>query len=238
MGQQEAFADACTQLGLRVAHLPCLAIEPLHNEQLSSELLEQIDSVLFTSKNAVIHAHQIYPLPWPGTTINAIGPATTRALEALTQTVQLTPNPPYSSESFLQQLASLPPQKLVIIKGYGGRTLIADHLTKLGWSVRGIDVYQRSLPNISPTVTAQLFQTLAPNLISITSNEALQNLKILAGNQWESLRLLPLIVNSQRSAKLAKSMGFKLPVLVANSAGDEGQLEQIKKWISDRSQSP
>lgn len=234
MGQQVAFANACAQLGLRVAHLPCLTIRPLPNEQLRAELLQQTDSVLFTSKNAVMHAHRICPLPWPGTNVNAIGPATMQALASLAQAVQLTPKPPYTSESFLQQLAGLPPQKLWIIKGYGGRTLIADHLSKLGWCIKEVDVYERSLPDISTTVASTLIQSYPPDLISITSNETLQNLKLLVPDHWDSLCLLPLIVNSERSATLAETMGFKLPAMVAHSAGDEGQFEQVKHWLADR----
>jgi uroporphyrinogen-III synthase len=234
MGQQQTFAASCRMLGFRVAHLPCLAIEPLFDDQLSAELVNQTDSVLFTSKNAVLHAHHTYPLPWPGTVVNAIGPATTAALVALNQSVKLTPKSPYTSESYLQQLESLPPQKLLIVKGLGGRTLIADHLRKLGWAVQGLDVYQRCLPAISPESVAELMQNSAPEIISITSNEALQNLKILAVNHWDTLSKLPIVVNSERTATLAQSMGFEQLALVARSAGDEGQLEQVKLWLSKR----
>ena len=234
MGQQQAFSASCAKLGLGVAHLPCLAIEPLVEHQLSDQLLAQNDSVLFTSKNAVLHAHRCWPLPWPGTTVNSIGPATTAALAALNQSVELTATPPYTSESYLQQLESLPPQKLLIIKGLGGRTLIATRLRELGWSVQGTDVYQRSLPAISPESVTKLMQNSAPDIISITSSEALQNLQTLAHNHWNELCKLPLIVNSERTATQAQSMGFEQPAMIAVSAGDEGQLEQVKCWLSKR----
>lgn len=234
VGQHQAFTASCSELGLRVAHLPCLAIEPLRSNQLSTQLLAQMDGVLFTSRNAVVHAHQQCPLPWSGSWVNAIGPATTAALAALNQPVKLTPSPPFTSESYLQQLASLPPQKLLIIKGTGGRTLIADRLSELGWCVQGLDVYQRRLPSISPDSVTRLIQDSAPELISITSNEALQNLKILAHDHWGALSKLPIIVNSKRTAVLAQSMGFEQAAWVAKSAGDEGQIEQVKLWISNQ----
>lgn len=234
LGQHQAFAASCSELGLRVTHLPCLTIEPLWNDQLFVELLEQTDGVLFTSRNAVVHAHKQWPLPWPGSWVNAIGPATTAALAALKQAVTLTPIPPFTSESYLQQLASLPPQKLLIIKGSGGRTVIADHLSDLGWRVQGLDVYQRCLPKISRESVTRLIQGSAPQLISITSNEALQNLKILAHNHWDTLSKLPIIVNSERTATLAQTMGFEQAALIAKSAGDEGQIDQVKLWISNQ----
>ena len=232
LGQHEAFAERCLALGLQVVHLPCLAIEPLGSNELTVEMVDQADSVLFTSKNAVLHAHLNRPLPWPDTIVNAIGPATCAALAALNQPVQLTPLSPFTSESYLQQLQSLPPQKLLIIKGSGGRTVIADQLGELGWKVSAIDVYRRTLPAIGPEQVTELFHNAAPDLISITSNEALQNLHTLTRSHWDTLRTLPLIVNSQRCAVLAKSMGFEQSVLLATSAGDEGQIEQVKRWIS------
>lgn len=110
--------------------------------------------------------------------------------------------------------------------------MIADRLSALGWRVQGVDVYQRCLPLISRENVATLFQDSAPELISTTSNEALENLKILAHEHWDMLIRLPIIVNSERTATLAQSMGFKQPALVAKSAGDEGQLEQVKWWMS------
>lgn len=234
MGQQEAFAASCQKLGLRVAHLPCLAIKPLLDAPLSEESINQSDSVLFTSKNAVNHAHRCLPFPWPGTAVSAIGPATAAALAALHQPISLTAKPPFTSESYLQQLEAQRAQKLLIIKGSGGRTLIAERLSELGWSVESIDVYQRYLPAMTPTNVSDLLQDSEPNLVSITSNESLQNLKTLANEHWSSLIKLPLIVNSERTATLAKSMGFELPALVATSAGDQGQLEQVRLWLSTR----
>lgn len=232
LGQQQAFSSGCSALGLRVAHLPCLAIEPLCNVQLTAKTIESADSVLFTSKNAVTHAHRQWPLPWPGISVNAIGPATAIALATLNQPVSLTPAPPFTSESYLHQLASLPPQKLLVIKGSGGRNLIAERLTTLGWQVQGVAVYRRCLPMISPASVTKLLHDSAPRLISSTSDEALQNLEILAHHHWPTLLRLPLVVNSVRTAVLAQSMGFEQPPLVAQNAGDEGQLAQVKIWLS------
>jgi len=234
MGQQQAFAESCARLGLRVSHLASLIIEPLFHDELSADFIEQFDSVLFTSKNAVSNAHRLFPMPWSGIEANAIGPATSAALAELDQTTNLTPKPPFTSESHLRQLVDLPAQKLLIVKGAGGRTLISDILSELGWTVTGVDVYKRSLPIMTEESINELIQDPAPDLISITSNEALQNLEILAKEHWDTLRKLPLVVNSKRSATLAQSMGFELPALVAGSAGDEGQLEQIKLWMSKR----
>jgi len=234
MGQQQAFATCCADLGLEVSHLPCLSIETVPNQGLSLKMLNEYNGVFFTSKNAVSHAHRLCPLPWLGVSVSAIGPATSAALAALNQAVELTAKPPFTSESYLHQMDGLLAQKLLIIKGSGGRTLIADRLREIGWHVQTIDVYRRALPVISAAHVAERIQCPTPDIISINSNETLQNLRILAANQWDTLCELPLIVNSERTAELAMSMGFKLPALVASKAGDEGQLEQLKRWMANR----
>ena len=232
VGQHVAFAAHCSTLGLNVAHLPCLHIEPVINEHLSTGLINNTGSVLFTSKNAVINAHKQCPLPWSNTLVHAIGPATSAALSALNQPVQWLPKAPYNSESYLQEAEKLPPQKLVIIKGIGGRSLVSEQLTTLGWQVQSVEVYRRSIPVVEPQYIAEIMRHSTPDFISITSDEALQNLKVLTHDYWDRLRSLPLIVNSERCATLAKTMGFTQPVLVATSAGDEGQIAQIKLLLS------
>lgn len=234
LGQQKEITARCEKLGLQVVHLPCLTIEPLTNKRPHAELFKHCDAVLFTSKNAVIYAHMQWPLPWPGTRVHAIGPATTAALIAMGQPVELTPGPPFNSESYLHKLEALQPQRLLIIKGAGGRNLIASRLPRLGWTVQCLDVYQRRLPAICPKTVETLIRESPPDIISSTSNEALINLQALTRNHWQKMSKLPLIVNSERAATLAKSMGFEQPAMVASRAGDDGQLEQVKRWVRQR----
>ncbi len=233
-GQHEKLASLCESLGLTVKHLPCIAIAPLPDVASLRLQLHGADSILFTSRNAVLHAHAQIPLPWSGKKIHAIGPATAATLMEFSQPVNLEPAPPFNSESYLVQLRAFEPQQLLIIKGSGGRNLIEPQLQALNWQVQTVDVYQRNLPIVDKTDLKAIFSDAIPDIVSVTSDESLRNLKTLALPYWEHLENLPLIVNSERCSALARSLGFTQRPRVARVAGDVGQLEQLEHWLKSR----
>lgn len=234
-GQQLAFADGCRALGYTIALLPCLQILPcrVDQDQLDT-LLATHNTALFTSVNAVKLAHEQRPLPWPDHQVHAIGGATAKALEHLQQPVTLVPQAPFTSESYLEQLAHQPSGSLLIIKGCGGRDLIQSRLTARGWHVGSIAVYERVLPNIDSQTIDTLFVNCVPDIISVTSNETLTNLCKLCSSYKDTLTSIPLIANSQRCAQLASELGFRHTTLVANPAGDQGQLACLAHWKKTR----
>ena len=230
-GQHQPFVEQLQALGLSVSHLPCLEIEPLLDSQLDSDPVGNFDSVLFTSVNAVRQAHRQRPLPWPGLAVYAIGSATAASLEGLGQALAILPDSPYDSESFLHQIGARTPGRMLLVKGCGGRGLLGPGLQKLGWQVGSAEVYRRRLPDISAEQVTQLLQQQMPDLISITSNESLQNMVTLTAEHLHRLRELPLVVNSTRAADLARELGFSQPALIAIPPGDQGQLACIRQWL-------
>lgn len=229
-GQHQPFIDKLQALGFSVSHLPCLQIEPRQDDRLSTDPAELVDSVLFTSSNAVRQAHRQRPLPWPGLAVYAIGAATASALQHAGQALAIEPLSPFNSESFLAQISTRVPGRLLLVKGCGGRGLLEPELQNLGWQVSCAEVYRRRLPEIPAHEITQLLQP-PPDLISITSNECLQNLTVLAADHLPGLRTLPLVVNSARAAELAHTLGFSRAALVATPPGDEGQLQCISHWL-------
>ena len=230
-GQHESLVAGCKSLGFNVRHLPCLTITPNDNTSELQQKIRLADIILFTSRNAVIHAHKQLPLPWVKKTVHAIGATTAGTLSQLEQDTEFDPAPPFNSESYLHQISSKPPQKLLIVKGAGGRDLIASELNSKGWEVQTVDVYRRNLPDFSPEDISNAFRTPYPQIISITSNETLENLVTMAKDHWDLIKDLPLVVNSLRCQELANSLGFTQQALVANQAGDEGQLELFRQWL-------
>ena len=230
-GQHQSLVAACESLGFNTRHLPCLTITPNDNTSELEHKCRLADVILFTSRNAVIHAHKQLPLPWLNKSVHAIGSSTARSLSEFKQTIEFDPEPPFNSEAYLHQLSSKPAQKILIVKGTGGRDLIASTLTSKGWEVETVDVYRRSLPVLSPEEISSAFRTPSPQIISITSNETLENLVTMAKDHWDLIKDLPLVVNSQRCQDLANSLGFTQQALVANQAGDEGQLELFRQWL-------
>ncbi|MBX2825134.1 MAG: uroporphyrinogen-III synthase [Gammaproteobacteria bacterium] len=241
--QQSAFISLLEQEGAQTTSLPCLAIVPLETDSASRVKLQKVhetDAVIFISTNAVQFAHTILPMPWSPRPqrILAIGPTTATALAERGMTVSVTPEPPYNSESLL----SLPPvvdwlhrkqlQTISLIKGQGGRPFLRNSLRKHGITIDSIDVYRRMRPDIPDATLTRVFLNSPPDIVTITSDEALTNLADLAGPRHQATLLkLPLVVNSERSAALAHQLGFQSQILVAPVPGDTGQLAAIKQWI-------
>ncbi len=233
-GQHTTLVEACEKLGLKVSHVACLRIEPIDEKTLLDKSVAHTDIILFTSQNAVFNAHKQRPLPWPGVQVHAIGTATARLLSTLGQTLSLLPSPPYNSESYVQQLESLQPQRLTIIKGVDGRSHIAEQLQHIGWSVSSVDVYCRALPSESATSLLRIFEHDPPDIISIGSNETLLNLMLLTKPHINTVLEIPLIVNSERCSELARSIGFLQPSRISVPAGDQGQLSALADWLLTR----
>jgi uroporphyrinogen-III synthase len=231
-GQHQRFHERLQQLGFTISHLPCLVIEPLVCRLLQTDPGRRFDTVLFTSANAVRLAHAQRAFPWPEINIHAIGSATARELEEHGQTLALQPVAPFNSESYLLQMNQVQPERLLIVKGEGGRTMISEKLQERGWEVSHADVYRRRLPVVEHAKIARLFSKPVPDIVSVTSNEALENLVTLAGEYRPALLRLPLVLNSERAAALARQLGFASDTLVANPPGDDGQLQTLRHWMT------
>ncbi|MGO2391436.1 MAG: uroporphyrinogen-III synthase [Halomonas sp.] len=101
----------------------------------------------------------------------------------------------------LQQLAH---QRILLVAGEGGRTLLAETLTARGAKVSRIAVYRRTLQPLAPALQAYLFSGNYRALI-VTSSELLEHLA-----KWcnQAAFNQPLIVSSRRLATLAGILGF------------------------------
>lgn len=238
LGQQASIVNLLNSTGAVVKSLPCLQISPIANADTVRKQLQATqttDVVIFTSTNAVQYAHSLLPMPWTDNPrlLLATGPATAEQLSYYEMSVVEKPQKPFNSEALLNlhilQQKSL--QKVAIVKGEGGREHLAKTLSKRGITVDLISVYKRLCPEYSRATIDTLFLNSPPDIVTITSNEALKNLVTIAGNTHQTLLLkLPLIVNSERCASLAKKLGFQSQVIVASLPGDHGQLEAVKQW--------
>lgn len=234
--QAEGFAQLCTQIGFEVALMPCLEIVPkqLPEHSLSTQL-ENHHTVLFTSTNAVHIAHALQPLPWAGIHIHAIGAATARTLKIYEQPLEFEPRSPYNSEAYLAQIQHGTLESLLILKGRGGRDHIQNTLKARGCQISSLDLYFRRLPELPRRLVDEMLIHNPPDIISVTSNDALNNLCSIANEHLNIIRSLPLVVNSRRCAELAKQKGFTLPARVAVPAGDQGQADCLAQWFDERS---
>ena len=104
----------------------------------------------------------------------------------------------------LASLQKLEHQRILLVAGEGGRTLLEDSLTERGANVTRLATYRRVLQPPTPTMQARLAAGNYRALI-VTSGELLEHLA-----KWcEQVALnQPLIVSSRRLATLAGTLGF------------------------------
>lgn len=237
-------APFCRMLSLAgFEPLPCPTIEiaPVDDEQYAQQqlsLLRTADIVIFTSANAVHCAEQLTPLNQsiPKTTrLLAIGPATATALKEHGLDAKR-PYNDFSSFGVLQmpELQHITQLRVLLVRGERGLKDLPKALSAAGATLYTAEVYRRRLPS-NTALLQNLLQTTPPQFISTTSNEALSNLlKLLPEKEHLHLWHIPLIVNSERGEHLAQSLGFCAGILRASPAGDKGQINTLKTWITQR----
>ena len=115
-------------------------------------------------------------------------------------------------------------KKVIIVRGIGGREVLADTLKARGAQVTFAECYQRINPQTDCQYLTSLWAQKKLHGIVVTSSEAMRHLLDLAGKQpW--LRQITLFVNHARIAEQALAMD--LTVKVAQAPGDEAMLATL-----------
>lgn len=144
--------------------------------------------------------------------------------------VDLSPLQNYNSEALLAlpEMQDMQNQRVLIVRGEGGREEMADTLRSRGADVQYLNVYKR-IPGTDNTDVISMLEHKELDIITATSGEVLQNLLIMLGaTHHQQLFRLPLVVVSDRIRQLAIDMGFK-QIAVAVSPSDDAILETINQ---------
>ena len=204
--------------GLKTTWIPTIEIE-----QLNPIVADKYNKIIFISIPSVI-----YGLPLIKTidsTIFPIGIGTYNTLMKHSPSRKvILPKKPYNSNSLIQTLSDCIKEKILIIKGEGGKTDLQDFLIKNN-TVDEANVYKRKRPSISIT---PFIQRKEAKLIIVTSNEGLDNLISLSLPD-SSIFKIPIIVISNRMLNYAKFSGFT-NVILAQSASNEDIFSSIKHF--------
>jgi uroporphyrinogen-III synthase len=161
--------------------------------------------------------------------IAAIGQSTAKTLNNAGLSVDLLPERGFDSEALLAmpQMQSLSGQRFLIIRGIGGREVLADNLRKRGAEVEYLNVYRRMLPSTDCLPIINLLNENKIDIVTATSAEALHNLlKMLGEKNHKQLINLPLVVVSNRIAQMAAEKGFKR-IFISNGPTDTAILETV-----------
>lgn len=229
--------DLIAAAGGRPIRFPTLAIRDLSDSPAVDALLARLADyqlAIFISPNAVryglaaIARHGGLPAKLR---LATVGHGSAVALEqTLGRAPDIVPTDTYDSEALLAlpALLQVAGQRILILRGEGGRELLADTLRQRGASVDYAEVYRRECP--APKRAEQDWLEKA-DIISITSSEALQNLMaMIPAQQRAQLLAKQLVVISERTALLAQQLGFHHPPIVTTRAGDEAILQAISDW--------
>ncbi len=189
--------------------------------------------VFFVSANAVNFAYKIFNYDFAclqQVKCITVGQATYNQLSQFGINNILIPSQGFNSEGVLAlpELQDLSGQSCLIIRGAGGRELLASTLRERGASVDYMEVYTReSVSYQSQVINSTLFaETL--DAIVIYSIESLHNLVQIAVelNKKDNLLLIPLVVISQRVCVVAKQLGFQ-KILIAEEATDMAMINAL-----------
>lgn len=240
-GQGAPLSGRLREDGWPVAELPLISletIEPLPASQRQLVLdLDLYQHVIFISANAVRFGMAVFDNYWPqlplGVHWYAVGDSTAQALLGRGIHAE-TPGRDMTSEGLLRLpgLSDLRDQRVLLVKGEGGRNLLAETLTRRGARVDALRCYRRGPPEWS---TATLLETLEKHRIGVllvSSGEGLANLLALPGLAESSkLETMTLVLPSARVAEAAAEAGLRHCV-VAENASDQAMFEALRDWYA------
>lgn len=215
--QAETLCALIEGAGGKAIRLPLLAIESANVDDAGPRRLLNLgnaDWLIFVSANAVRCSFTLLGSQWlnikPTPKIAVIGLATAKALQALGVRVDLSPKQQFNSESLLAQpeWMNVKGLRFLIVRGEGGRELLADTLRERGGVVEYAEVYRRVAPSIDVNGLLASWRTGDIAVVTLTSGEALDNLwQQLPSGYRTVLQQTPLVVIGGRMAKQARDLG-------------------------------
>lgn len=235
--QAAGFAAKLTALGAAPVIFPAIAILPPDDgAPLAAALaaLAGYDAVVFVSANAVEHglpARGGWPPELPAF---APGPGTAEALLAAGVADVRVPATTYDSEGLLAlpELAAMAGRRVLVLRGDGGRELLAETLRARGALVDCVACYRRA----RPADGAGFREALADGRIeavTVTSSEGVDNLWALADGvtraRWQRL---PTFAPHPRIAARGRALGL---AVTETAGGDPGLIAGLLCWAGSRS---
>ena len=179
----------------------------------------EFDFAVFISANAVEYSvpHLLTWADWPAKVrAVAVGPGTAARLAAHRVGDVLVPSAGFDSEAVLAlpelALARVSGRKILLLRGNGGRPLLADALRERGAQVTGVTCYQRLVPaDATPLLTLLAIEGAAAiDAVTLSSSEGVRNLlALLTPAARARLGRLPCFVPHRRIAEVVTKAGLR-----------------------------
>lgn len=214
--------DILAEKGIFSSSLPLLEIEPIPVSETMRAVIQGMDrycAVIVVSKPAARigvdlvdrYCSQSLSLKW-----FSVGAATAQILQDHGLDVSF-PVEGDDSEALLEltplrEAIARPDARVLIMRGEGGRELLAERLREQGASVDYLELYRRGLPRYAEGALSERIQAERLNGVVVSSGQGFEHLRQLAGSAWPELSRLPLFVPSPRVAVMALAAGAQTVV--------------------------
>ena len=212
--ESATLAATLSEAGIFSSSLPLLDIEPLPITPERQAVLRDLGrycAVIVVSKPAARLALQQLDQAWPHLRWFSVGAATAQVLADRGLDVHY-PQTGDDSEALLQlpalrEAIARPDARVLILRGEGGRELLAERLREQGASVDYLELYRRFLPAYDSGVLTQRIQLERLNGLVVSSGQGFLHLQALAGPDWPQVAQMPLFVPSPRVYEMARAAG-------------------------------
>ena len=232
--QAAHFAERLAVLGATPIAFPAIAILPPDDAaplRAAFAALAGYDAAVFVSANAVEHG-----LPPRGTwpqrlPAYAPGPGTAEALAAAGIADVRVPTTTYDSEGLLAlpQLQAMAGRRVLVLRGDGGREVLAETLRTRGATVDCVACYRRACP-ADGNGLIEVFAAGRVAAVTVTSSEGIDNLWALVDAPTRARwRGLPTFAPHPRIAAHARSLALQV---IETGSGDAGLVAGLIDWAA------
>ncbi|WP_426415150.1 uroporphyrinogen-III synthase [Aestuariirhabdus sp. LZHN29] len=231
--QAERLAQKLRAAGAGALVMPLIEARALvESEQVKAQVLDldRFQKLIFISRSAARFGGDLIDRYWPQMPVAvewfAIGGGTAEEVERLGVEVEFAKEGT-DSEALLQlpAFANIAGQRILLVKGVGGREHLATELSARGAEVIELPVYERHSLAYEPAEFLSRVAQHRINLAVVTSGGIAERLtQLLADDQRASIHLL---VPSERVAQLMANKGFA-SVWISDGAGDSAIMESLQ----------
>lgn len=230
--QAVVLVELIEQQGGEAIVFPVIEIMAIDVKQWGEWNPQQTNWLVFVSRNAVEHFLQGSSQTLPAhIKLAAAGDGTAQTMRENGLTVDLQPELSNGSEGLLQlpEWQQMDQQHVVIVRGEGGRELMADTLRARGAKISYLEVYRRQLPTVASKLQQQ---ACSADWLTATSANGVTNLLSLLSTSCPQILQKPLLVVSERIKDFALEQGFK-QVHVSLDASDGAIIQRLIEMGSD-----
>ncbi|WJF91048.1 fused uroporphyrinogen-III synthase HemD/membrane protein HemX [Paraburkholderia bonniea] len=246
-GRSAALAAQLQAAGVATLEFPLIDVAPADDSaplRAALAALERYALVVFVSPNAIDYALAQHDAIWPAALpLAVVGPGSVAALaqHGITAPAWRVVSPPlegqddearFDSEALFAALEAefgadaFAGQRVLIVRGDGGREWLAERLSAAGAQVEIVAAYRRLVPEPSIDAWEQVHTLLAgaPHAWVLTSSEGVRNLHELAQTHLSTgeraaLQRAHFVTPHPRIADTARGLGFDS--ITQSGAGDE-----------------